>query len=80
MKMAIKDVEYNSLKCDKDCLKLCGMIFGFIASMLILAVVIFSCVIYQGKLTSIEMMIICKKFHIINSFMPSKELMRKFFL
>ena len=59
--MEIKDVEYNSLKCDKDFLKLCGLIFGFIAAMLILAVVIFSTVIYKGKDLSIELLTIFKK-------------------
>ena len=54
--MEIKDVEYNSLKCDKDCLKLCGLIFGFIAAMLILAVVIFSTVIYKGKVSSLKLL------------------------
>ena len=59
--MEIKDVEYNSLKCDKDCLKLCGLIFGFIAAMLILAVVIFSTVVYKGKVLSIELLTMLKK-------------------
>ena len=59
--MEIKDVEYNSLKCDKDCLKLCGLVFGFIAAMLILAVVLFSCVIYKGKDLSIELLMIFMK-------------------
>ena len=58
--MEIKNVEYNSLKCDKDCLKLCGLIFGFIAAMLILAVVLFSCVIYKGKDLPIELLTIFK--------------------
>ena len=54
-------MEYNSLKCDKDCLKLCGLIFGFIAAMLILSVVLFSCVIYKGKVSSIELLTIFRK-------------------
>ena len=59
--MEIKNVEYNSLKCDKDCLKLCGLIIGFIAAMLILAVVLFSCVIYKGKDLPIELLAIFMK-------------------
>ena len=52
--MAVK--EYNGcLKCDRDCFTLCGIIFGFICAMAILAIVTFTFILEpEGKYNSIN--------------------------